>query len=181
MGVEDKEKTPPASTKKIVKRFLDSSDEDVEKKIPGEESIATPKAERLKRLKDMNKKVRTKKKIYSDSSDGSETEETKPWLDVDDDDLPMWGHEEKPPEIEEVEEANVNESDDDFIVPDEEDVKEDEEQQEDEEKSPPRKRTKRTRKTKPNSSESEDNEDTSDGEASYANPYMDKEVDKEAD
>jgi len=93
----------------------------------------------------------------------------------------MGGHEEKPPEIEEVEEANVSESDDDFIVPDEEVIKEDEEQQEDEEKSPPRKRTKRTRKMKPNSSESEDNEDTSDGEASYANPYMDKEVDQEAD
>jgi hypothetical protein len=171
-----------------LRRFVESSDD--EKSPQQTELSATPKAERLKKLREMNKKVRVKKKIYSDSSEESETgsykdESDKPWLNADEDNLPMFEHEEKPPEIEEIDEESTDESD--FIVPDDEEVEEDRNIGV---------KTKRKHKSKVDNSnkakvhdlselEGEEDsfevEDADDECSSYANPYLEGEMNEEDD
>jgi len=105
-----------SSKKRKMLRCRDSSDEEnVENSSVG---VATPKAERVNKLLEMQKKIQAKKKVSYDDTDSTEDEN---WLEEDEESLPMWEHEEAPPE--DVPDDSESEGNmDDFIVNDEEDV-----------------------------------------------------------
>ena len=103
-----------SSKKRKIMRCKDSSDEENVENA----SVATPRAERVNKLLEMQKKIQAKKKVSYDDSDSSEDEN---WLQEDEDSLPMWKHEEVPPE--DVADNSESERDmDDFIVNDEDDM-----------------------------------------------------------
>jgi len=111
--IEDVATTSSSKKRKMV-RCRDSSDEEnVENS-----SVATPKAERVNKLLEMQKKIQAKKKVRYDDSDSSEGEN---WLEEDEESLPMWKHEEVLPE-DVPDDAESEGNMDDFIVNDEEDV-----------------------------------------------------------
>jgi len=107
--------TTSSSKKRKMLRCRDSSDEEnVENS-----SVATPKAERVNKLLEMQKKIQAKKKVRYDDNDSSEGEN---WLEEDEESLPMWKHEEVLPEDVPDDDAESEGNMDDFIVNDEEDV-----------------------------------------------------------
>ena len=144
-------------------RFASSSDDD--NPIEKEEPFTTPKDKRKQKLKDLNKRVRIKKKLCSEDENSNneediENDDKKPWDNQHEDSLPMWENEEAPPDSDEM----SDEEKDNFIVSDDEASIDEEDDEVIEENLSRRKRVKRKRNIK--------SDDSEDDEESYANPYV---------
>ena len=185
---ESRTPTPTKSSKKRkILAPLDSSDEE-----NVDVNIRTPKHERIKKLQQMSKNVQAKKGLYVSSEDDAEDSD-------DEEDLPMFQHEEELPE-EALKSENVNEDSDleDFVVDDdvvevedesdeasdegeeEEAVSTDSESDNNQRKSKrlqtqsrKLKTKKKTKKSKTRTEEEEDDEDEEEeDDYDYANPYV---------
>ena len=185
---ESRTPTPTKSSKKRkILAPLDSSDEE-----NVDVNIRTPKHERIKKLQQMSKNVQAKKGLYVSSEDDAEDSD-------DEEDLPMFQHEEELPE-EALKSENVNEDSDleDFVVDDdvvevedesdeasdvgeeEEAVSTDSESDNNQRKSKrlqtqsrKLKTKKKTKKCKTRTEEEEDDEDEEEeDDYDYANPYV---------
>lgn len=185
---ESRTPTPTMSSKKRkILAPLDSSDEE-----NVDVNIRTPKHERIKKLQQMSKNVQAKKGLYVSSEDDAEDSD-------DEEDLPMFQHEEELPE-EALKSENVNEDSDleDFVVDDdvvevedesdeacdegeeEEAVSTDSESDNNQRKSKrlqtqsrKLKTKKKTKKSKTRTEEEEDDEDEEEeDDYDYANPYV---------
>ena len=186
----EKSRTPTptlSSKKRKILAPLDSSDEE-----NVDVNIRTPKHERIKKLQQMSKNVQAKKGLYVSSEDDAEDSD-------DEEDLPMFQHEEELPE-EALKSENVNEDSDleDFVVDDdvvevedesdeasdvgeeEEAVSTDSESDNNQRKSKrlqtqsrKLKTKKKTKKSKTRTEEEEDDEDEEEeDDYDYANPYV---------
>ena len=185
---ESRTPTPTKSSKKRkILAPLDSSDEE-----NVDVNIRTPKHERIKKLQQMSKNVQAKKGLYVSSEDDAEDSD-------DEEDLPMFQHEEELPE-EALKSENVNEDSDleDFVVDDDvvevedesdeaSDVGEEEEavstdsESDNNQRKSKRPQTqsrklktkKKTKKCKTRTEEEEDDEDEEEeDDYDYANPYV---------
>ena len=189
---DDHVESKPKSSKKI-RRCVDSSDEEDSNSNVGVATL-TPKAQREKKLHALKRKVQSKKGLYISSDEYDEGESDSPINSEDEDALPMFQHEDAPPE-----EAGSDDNDedidgdlDDFVVDDdhvemEDNQGESEESESEEEitnveaskrarrKSNSKKRSRRAvKKSKLKSEEENDSEDENEDNFDYANPYKER-------
>ena len=181
----------PEPSKKI-RRCVDSSDEDSNSNVGV--ATLTPKAQREKKLHELKRKMQSKKGLYISSDDDDEGESSLPMNSEDEDALPMFQHENAPPEEADSDDKEDIDGDlDDFVVDDDhvemEDNQDESEESEEENtdaetskrarrKSDCKKRSRRAaKKSKIKSEGDNDSEDENEDTFDYANPY--KEMDEE--
>ena len=188
-SADDHVESKPKSSKKI-RRCVDSSDEEDSNSNVGVATL-TPKAQREKKLHALKRKVQSKKGLYISSDEDDEGESDSPMNSDDEDALPMFQHEDAPPE-----EAGSDDNEDidgdldDFVVDDdhvEMDDNQDESEESEEEitnaetskrvrrKSNSKKRPRRAvKKSKLKSEDENDSEDENEDNFDYANPYKER-------
>ena len=167
-GVDDKK---PSLKKSKIRRCLDSSDEENVDSNVGE--IKTPKAEREKKLQELRRKVKNKKGLYS-SGDESDVNDDDCPDESDEEDLPMFQHEDVLPEEAESDDDPDNDLDgfvvDDNVVEMEQGNESEEESEEEEEVKQKKRKSKRIKKQKKEKAAEEDGDSENDN-YDYANPY----------
>ena len=191
-SVDEHVESKPKPSKKI-RRCVDSSDEE-DSNSNVQCATLTPKAQREKKLHALKRKVQSKKGLYISSDEDDEGESDSPMNSEDEDALPMFQHEDAPPEEADSDDKEDIDGDlDDFVVDDDhvemEDNQDESEESEEENtdaetskrarrKSDCKKRSRRAvKKSKIESEGDNDSEDENDDNFDYANPY--KEMDEE--